>query len=116
MKTKALLFLITCFLISCGPPRNEYIKSETIYTDVYVTEVGVYKYSKIQGYIIYNNLKLEVDNGNNGYYYKRYSIKPGEKIKRRVIVYQQYYYTTNPYKDDLILSTSDVDFSDYEIN
>jgi hypothetical protein len=99
---------------SCNQ-NDKIITSEKIITDVYITDVFKAKYSKIQGYIYYNNIKLEIDNGNSGYYYKNYSIKAGQKIKRSVIVYQRYYFTTDPYKNDIILSTSDIDFSDFVI-
>lgn len=110
---KIILLFVGIFYSCCD--QNKIIKSEKIITDVYITDVFKAKYSKIQGYIYYNNIKLEIDNGNSGYYYKNYSIKVGQKIKRSVIVYQRFYITNDPYKNDIILSTSDIDFSDFVV-
>lgn len=114
MRKFIFLFALIITLSSCVS-KNEHFSSETVLTNVYVTKVSVYKYSKIQGYIMYNGIKLEIDNGNSGYYHKKYRINNGDVILRRVTVFQSDHYDNNPYKYSVLLSTSEIDFSDYEI-
>jgi hypothetical protein len=103
--------IITGFILyGCSAPSAEGSKSETITTDVHITSVTHYKYSKVRGYIIYKDITLEIDNGSTGYYYKKYSLKPGDVVKKSVTVYQE---TT---ATGVLLSASTVNFSEYEIN
>lgn len=113
---KQLLLLITIFIfLGCNSSKYEdYIKSETINTECYIYHVGQYKYSKVQGYVYYHGIKIEVDNGNTGYYYKKYKIKPGDIINVQVTIYQKYAFTTNPYSDDIVLHASEIDVNKYE--
>ena len=113
---KIFFVLILICSFSCARKGYEFVNSETIYTDVYITEVRKAKYSKIEGTIYYNNIKMDIDNGNDGYYYKDYNLHAGDVVKRKVTIYQQAHYSNNPYKNDVLLSTSDVDFSDYVID
>jgi hypothetical protein len=110
-----LIIIIVCLSFGCTNNTSKPICYETVNTSVYITNVFTAKYSKVQGYIYYRNFKLDIDNGNTGYYYKKYNLTSGDIINGNVTIYQQSYYSNNPYKNDLILSTSEVDFSKYEI-
>ena len=113
---KILLFVILIIVLnSCSSKVNEYFYSETIYTQVHITEVNEYKYSKVQGYIIYKGIKLDVDNGNSGYYHKKYRLNTGDVIYKKVTIFQSSHYDNDPYKYSVLLSTSDIDFSEFEI-
>ncbi len=109
-----LCFIFVMLLSSCE--EDKAFKVDTIETEVAITHVGVYKYSKIQGCINYHGIILDVDNGNSGYYYKHYNLKPGNRVKRIVRVYYHLYQDNNPYKNAIVLSTGEVNFRDYEIN
>lgn len=100
--------------MSCD--RNEYKIVDNLKAEIYITKVQKAKYSKIQGYFYWHGIKLEVTNGNSGYHYKTYNLKEGDVIKANIIIYQQIYSTTDPYKDDIILSTSDIKAEIYEIH
>lgn len=114
MKNIIYIFLITFLLQSCCGNDNDYTKIETITTDVYISSVDTYKYSKVVGYLYYKGIRLDVDNGNSGYYYKEYNLRPGDVIKANVSIYQHNYRGSDPYKNDVILSTSDLDLIQYE--
>ena len=102
------LIVIILFLYSCNNKQEKYFKSETITTDFYITDVNVYKYSKVKGYIIYNNIKVPIDNGNTGYYYKKYNRKPGDILKSHIILN---YFSTN-YGYEIVFG--DVNISKFE--
>ncbi len=101
-----MLLAFTAFSCNKG---YEYQKVETVYADVHITHVAEYKYSKVEGYIIYNNIILNVDNGNSGYYHKKYSLKKGDVVKRNVTVFHQINY------DKTTLYSKEVDFYEYEL-
>ena len=110
---KKLLFIIVVLLsLSCN--KNKWRKLESIRTDVHITDVNVYKYSKVQGYIIYKGIKMDVDNGNTGYYHKKYDLYPGDIIRQSIVIYMKEDYNNDPYKNDVVLSTSDLNLTYYE--
>jgi hypothetical protein len=116
---KKLIYLLLIILItSCaGNKQEDFNKLEVIQNaDVHIIKVFVAKYSKVIGCINYKGIILEVDNGNTGYYHKKYNLVPGQVIKTMVIVYQKNVYNNDPYKSDVMLSTSDIDVSQYEIH
>jgi hypothetical protein len=115
MKKLILFFTIVLILSGCAGYQENIVYTDTIITDVRITEVHYAKYSKIQGYIMYKGMMLYIDNGHGGYYYNRYRINPGDNISRTVTVTCHYENSSNPYKPNLILSTLAVDFSDFEI-
>ncbi len=104
-----IIVLMTIFY-SCSNKNDGYFKHETVNTLFYIEEIYIAKYSKVKGYIIYNNIKVPIDNGGNGYYYKKYNLKNGDKINTRINIY--YYSTAYGYE----LVFDDVDISNYEIN
>ena len=110
-----IFVLFGIIFFGCSGNKNNYNVLENINTNCYITKVSKYKYSKIQGYIYYKGIKLDIDNGNTGYYYKTYNLKEGDIIVANITVYQREYSSNNPYKNDLILSTSDLDATKYEI-
>ena len=97
--------ILTVFLSSCC---TKYFKKDLIKTTFTVTDLREGKYSVIEGYIVYNNIKIFINNGNDGYYYKNYNLSIGQSFKTNVFVY--YYHTYYGYE----LKFGDVDFSKYE--
>jgi len=118
MKKVNTFFIIILLFIAygCSSNHSEYEIVENINTNCYITKVSTFKYSKVQGYIYYKGIKLEINNGNSGYYYKKYNLKSGDVIITNITIYKRLYYAMDPYKNDLILSTSDIDVTNYEIN
>lgn len=102
--------LLAVVLFSCSNKNDGFFKKETIETYFTITDVYKAKYSKVKGYIIYNDIKVPIDNGNNGYYYKDYNLSVGNKIKTSISIY---YYSTN-YGYELVFGDADV--SRYENN
>jgi hypothetical protein len=109
--TKAffILLVIGC-LSSCSNKNDGYFKKETIKTKLIITEVYKAKYSIVKGYIIYNNIRVPIDNGGDGYYYKDYNLTVGSEINTLITIY--YYSTNHGYE----LVFSDADVSVYENN
>jgi len=96
-------------LMSCARVDEKgYFDKEVIRTDFNVTKVSVYKYSSVDGFIVYDNKRIYLDNGNTGYYYKDYNLEPGQTISTIVTIY--YHSTHDGYK----LVFSDIDVSKYE--
>ena len=81
---------------------------EEVVNFVDVTETYKAKYSKVKGYIIYDNLKIPIDNGNKGYHYKDYNLNVGDKIETSIDIY---YYSSN-YGYELVFG--DINLSNYE--
>ena len=100
--------MLLFFMCSCAGKKDNTIKYDFINTTFYVTNVSTAKYSKIEGYIIYKDILLHCDNDLSGYYYKKYNINRGDKIKVDVKIYQI------PQGDDVVLKVKDVDFRKYE--
>jgi hypothetical protein len=108
---KKILFILGVLMIcSCAPRNMDEVQNETVYTNIHITSVEQYKYSRIEGYIFYNGIKLPILNGSTGYYYKKYIIKPGDIVKKNVTVYIEYEYNRT------IITTGEVDFSEFIIN
>ncbi len=105
---KKLIFLcvILTTIISCDKPNTQY---ETITTDFYITNTYTAKYSKVIGYVKYKDLILYADNGNSGYYYKKYNLSAGDTVKVTLDVYKTWE------GRGLVLTTSDIDLSEYEL-
>mgnify|MGYP003654514552 CR=1 FL=1 len=106
----AFYTLLALVLFSCSNKNEGYFKKESITTKFKVTDVYKAKYSKVKGYIIYNGIKLHVDNGVEGYYYKDYNLRNGQTIDVRLNIY--YYSTAYGYE----LVFGDVDVSRYVMN
>lgn len=102
--------LLAVVFSSCSNKREGYFKHDVVNTTFYVNEVYRAKYSKVKGYIIYNNIKVPIDNGTKGYYYKDYSLNVGDEIETRIDIY---YYSTS-YGYELVFR--DVDVSRYVQN
>lgn len=113
MKKILLCLILAITFFSCNN-SNTLIDTKYVTTDFYITHVATNKYSKVQGYIIYNGIKLQCDNGNTGYYYKKYNLKPGDIINQTFTVYVYNYFTNNPYSDDVRIHVSDVNVFNYE--
>mgnify|MGYP003651861114 FL=1 len=110
-KTAICLYLVLALVItSCSTKTEGYLKKETINTEFKIQDIITCKYTGVNGYIIYNGIKVHVDNGSNGYYYKKYKLSEGQTIKVTVNIY---YYST-PYGYELRFS--DIDVSKYELN
>lgn len=110
---KKLLFLLTILCITSCSSR-EFLKTEVIDTKCYIDNVSVCKYSKVEGHIYYKGISLGVDNGNEGYYYKHYSLKPGDVINVKIHIDQ--YVVPDMYKYNITLETRAIDVSNYEIS
>ncbi len=107
---KKILFILSIVLLcSCAPKDMSEVQNETVYTDIHITSVEQYKYTIVKGYIFYNDIKLPIINGSSGYYYKKYSIKPGDIVKMNVTIYTKYEYNRT------IITTGEVDFSEFMI-
>ena len=104
------ILLAVVLFSSCTNKNDGYFKHDRINTIFYVNDAYKAKYSKVKGYIIYNGIKVPIDNGNAGYYYKDYSLKVGDKIDVKIDIY---YYSTN-YGYELVFG--DVDVSKYVLN
>lgn len=102
--------LLAVVFSSCSNKSEGYFKHDVVNTTFYVNDVYKAKYSKVEGYIIYNNIKVPIDNGNKGYYYKDYSLKIGDEIETKIDIY---YYSTS-YGYELVFG--DVDVSRYVQN
>jgi hypothetical protein len=102
--------ILSITLVSCMGPQKpaEYV---TITTQFYVTDIIVAKYSRVEGYIIYKGNQIPAHNGSSGYYYKKYSLKPGDVINVQVDIS-----TSNNGFDATTLRTSGVDLSSYVTN
>ena len=110
-KTAICLYLVLALVItSCSTKTEGYFKKETINTEFKIQDITTYKYSGVKGYIIYNGIKVHVDNGLSGYHYKKYKLSEGQTIKVTVNIY---YYST-PYGYELRFR--DIDVSKYELN
>lgn len=113
MKKTILLSVILLSLVlmfpSCVLSTDGYIRKETITASVVIDQVGVYKYSKVEGHINYDGFKIHVDNGNTGYYYKKYRLVEGQTILVPLTIY--YYSTPSGYE----LRFDDIDVSRFEI-
>lgn len=107
-KNIGIIFIIV-LLCSCSNKKKGYFKHEKINIIFYVQDVYRAKYSKIKGYIVYNNIKVSIDNGNSEYY-KYYNLKKGDNINTSIDIF---YYSTN-YGYELIFG--DVNVSHYEHN
>lgn len=106
---KIILILIMFIFISCESYTYKVV--ETFDTTVHITEVYTAKHSKVNGYIIYKNTKLPIDNGSSGYHYKKYNLSQGDTLPNtRVTIYQRF---VNGKKD--IIYTSELDVSWNEI-
>lgn len=111
MKSKIFILstLITIFLFSC---RNKpvILKQEYINVQFVIHSVKTYKYSKVEGYFTYQGIDIWADNGNTGYYYKRYNLSKNQVIPMKIcLTYIQTNYGYAVYTDD-------IDVSKYEIN
>lgn len=100
---KKLILLLTLLLLqSCSSFESTPI--DTINTNVYITNVSTAKYSRVEGYIIYKNQKIFVNNGSSGYYYKNYNIRIGECLpNQRITIYKVKSFNEISYK------SSDID-------
>lgn len=105
--TLILVILSSLIFSSCSNRRENFFKHERINTTFYVNEVVKAKYSRVRGFIIYNNIKVMIDNGTQGYYYKDYDLTVGDKIESKIDIY--YYPISDGYK----LVFGDVDVSRY---
>lgn len=105
--TLILIILSSLVFSSCSNRRDNFFKHEKINTTFYVNEVVKAKYSRVRGFIIYNNIKVMIDNGVQGYYYKDYNLTVGDKIESKIDIY--YYSISDGYK----LIFGDVDVSRY---
>ena len=106
----ALYAVLSVVFSSCSNKSDGYFKHDTVNTTYYVNDVSKAKYSKVKGYIIYKNIKVPIDNGNKGYYYKDYSLNVGDEIETTIDIY---YYSTS-YGYELVFG--DVDVSSYVKN
>jgi hypothetical protein len=104
------ILLAVVLFSSCSNKNDGYFKHDRINTIFYVNDTYKAKYSKVKGYIIYSGIKVPIDNGNDGYHYKDYSLKVGDKIEAKIDIY---YYSTN-YGYELVFG--DVDVSRYVLN
>ena len=105
--TLILIILSSLVFSSCSNRRDNFFKHEKINTTFYVNEVVKAKYSRVRGFIIYNNIKVMINNGVQGYYYKDYNLTVGDKIESKIDIY--YYSISDGYK----LIFGDVDVSRY---
>jgi hypothetical protein len=88
MNRTALIAVISSFLMtSCMAPSPKYESVRTVQTYVTVTHISVGKYTNVEGFIDYCDIRIPVDNGGTGYYYKEYSLVEGQRIPRTVTVY-----------------------------
>ena len=86
---KKLILLLTLLLLQSCMSSFKTSRIDTINTNVYVTNVYTAKYSRVEGYIIYKNQKIFVNNGSSGYYYKKYNIHIGECLpNQRITIYK----------------------------
>jgi hypothetical protein len=88
MKRIALMALMASFLMtSCMAPKPKYESVRTVQTYVTITHVSVSKYARVEGFIDYCDIRIPVDNGGTGYYYKEYDLREGQRIPRTVTIY-----------------------------
>lgn len=88
MKRTALIAVIASFLMtSCMAPSPKYESVRTVQTHVTITNVSVGKYTRVEGFIDYCDIRIPVDNGGTGYYYKKYDLMEGQSIPRTVTIY-----------------------------
>ena len=107
---RVLYTLLALVFFSCSNKSEGYFKKETITANLKITDVHKAKYSKVKGYIIYDGIKVPVDNGNEGYHYKDYNLRNGQNIDVKLNIY--YYSTAYGYN----LVFGDVDVSRYVLN
>ena len=104
------ILLVVVLFSSCSNKNDGYFKHDRVNTIFYVNDIYKAKYSKVKGYIIYNEIRVPIDNGNAGYYYKDYNLNVGDTIEVKIDIY---YYSTN-YGYELVFG--DVDVSRYAQN
>jgi hypothetical protein len=88
------------------------IKKETISIDFHIKYINTMKYSKVRGYVFYKGFKIYINNGNSGYYYKKYNLKENDIIKVNLNIY----YYDHSYSNGYETFFGDVDLSKYEIS
>ena len=88
MKKIALIVALSIILMtSCMGPSPKYESVRTVQTYVTITHVSVGKYTRIEGFIDYYDIRIPIDNGGTGYYYKEYSLKEGDRVQKTVTIY-----------------------------
>ncbi len=110
LKSYTLYTLLALVILSCSNKSEGYFKKETITAKFKITGVYKAKYSKVKGYIIYNGIKVPIDNGNEGYHYKDYNLRNGQNIDVKLNIY----YYSRAYGYELVFD--DVDVSRYVLN
>jgi hypothetical protein len=81
-------FLMTSFLMtSCMAPKPKYESARTVQTYVTITHISDGKYASVEGYIDYCDIRIPVNNGGTGYYYKKYDLREGQRVTRTVTIY-----------------------------
>ena len=88
MKRIALMAVMTSFLMtSCMAPKPKYESVRTVQTDVTITHISVGKYTNVEGFIDYCNIRIPVDNGGTGYYHKKYGLTVGQRVQCTATIY-----------------------------
>ena len=110
---KILILTLTFVLVSCNSKGfdERVIEYYNPTLDVTITEVNRAKHSSVEGYATFNGIKYYVTNNSSGYYYKEYSIKPGDVIQADVTIY---FLREN--NGDIRITNSGIDVSKYETN
>lgn len=121
---KLIYILLIITLISCDNKADEYfinsIKQDEIIgikplkTKVHITKYFTGKHTKIYGYVIINGIKYDVNNGNTGYYYKNYNIRPDDIVDANIIFYTYKRTKTNG-TIEIYNTVSELDFKAFEI-
>lgn len=101
-----LITLGTLSLMRCAGPVDP-DNTVSVNTKFYITETYEAKYSRVNGYIMYNNIKLPATNGSTGYYYKKYNLQSGDVIDVNVNITTKYFY------NGVQLFTSDINLDNY---
>lgn len=75
-----LCCLVMAYLIHTALQKPSLIKKEIVYVGVHITEVRKAKYSKIEGFVVYQGIKFYIDNGQQGYHYKEYNLSRNDVV------------------------------------
>lgn len=84
---KKILLLALVVLASCECGKQEAYKTLVHPAKIKIDQINEAKYTMVYASFVYNDIVYKITNGNTGYYYKKYSLKPGDVIDYDVKLY-----------------------------
>lgn len=86
---KQLTLVLTILLASCAGPNRDYCKVIPLKSHkIVITDYNIGKYTQVhfttQVNIEGSSVTFVGSNGNTGYYYKKYNLKPGDTLTENI--------------------------------